>query len=232
MAKKRDRQFASQAALQALVRYGPELSGLKELRRQAEDNLNASLAQAHGGAQGIISTVDQVAPQVAGIYDNAGLAQAALNHTLIGNDLAGLGGVANSIKAGASLEAAGMASRLNEAKARSLLDLGQRRVQARQGEQFAVKNAQQQFVQDMTKILQRGQDLAPPTAAPTGPARPSGSAPQPAPTPPYADRSRARATPAPAAGSAPARAGSSGPAAGTTGATDPSPPGSAGRSDA
>ena len=158
--KSRQKQFVSQAALQALVRYGPELSGLKELKRQAESNLGAQLAQAHGSARGIIQTVDQVTPQVAGIYDNAGLTQAHLNQTLLGHDLQGLGHVADSIKAGAALEATGMASRLNEAKTQSLTDLGNRRVQARQGEQFAVQSAQQQFVNGMTKVLQRGQDLA------------------------------------------------------------------------
>lgn len=160
MAKKRKSRFASEAALQSLVRFGPETSGLRELQREAESELATRVAQAHGSARGLEFAIGQARPQVAQTYDQAGLTQAALNQTLIGHDLAGLGNVADSIKAGAALEAASMGGRLNEAKSAALTDLSQRRVQARQGEQFAVQNAQDQFVDSVVKILQRKQDLA------------------------------------------------------------------------
>lgn len=153
-------RFASQAALEALVRFGPELSGLKELQRTAQSTFDTSVHQAHGTANAIIGTIDQAKPQVAKIYDEAGLKQAATAGTLIGHDLAGLGHVADSIKAGAALEAAGSADRLNTAKAAALTDLTQQRVRARQGEQFAVGNAKDQFVAALEKILTRKQDLA------------------------------------------------------------------------
>lgn len=153
-------RFASQAALEALVRFGPELSGLKSLQRQAESNLSLGVRQAHGTANAITGTIDNVTPQVAKIYDDAGLKQAGVAGTLMGHDVAGLGHVADSIKAGASLEAAGAADRLNLEKAHALTNLGTQKVRARQGEQFAIGTAKDQFVKSVTEILSRKQDLS------------------------------------------------------------------------
>lgn len=152
-------RFASQAALEALVRFGPELSGLKSLQRQAVSNLDLGVRQAHGTANAITGAINAATPQVGKIYDDAGLKQAGIAGTLIGHDLAGLGSVADSIKAGASLEAAGAADKLNLAKTNALTDLSTQKVRARQGEQFAIKGAKDQFIKDVTEILQRKVDL-------------------------------------------------------------------------
>lgn len=161
MAKRRGRsRFASQAALEALVRFGPEMSGLKELQRTALSNFDLGVHQAHGSADAIVGAVDQAKPGLAKVYDNAGLKQAGLAGTLIGHDIAGLGPIADSIKAGASLEATGAADRLNLAKTQALTDLSSRKVRAREGEQFAIGNAKNQLVSELTKILNRKQDLS------------------------------------------------------------------------
>jgi hypothetical protein len=87
------------------------------------------------------------------------LEQARSASTLIGRDLAGLGGVANSIKAGAALEQAGAGNRLREAQAAALTDMSVRRVQAREGEQFATQNARRALVGELQKIFERSQSL-------------------------------------------------------------------------
>lgn len=158
MAKRKSR-FISEAAQQALVRFGPELSGLRELQRQAEKNFSTGVQTARVSGAAIGAAIDEAAPQVARIYDRAGLDQARVAHTLVGQDLAGLGGVANSIKAGASLEAGAMAGRLGEARANALTELQTRGVQAREGEGFAVKKARDEFVEAIGQVLRRKQDV-------------------------------------------------------------------------
>lgn len=161
MAKRRGRnRFASQAALEALVRFGPELSGLKALQRQAVSNFGLGVNQAHGTANAIVGAIDTARPDVEKVYDSAGLKQAGIAGTLMGHDIAGLGHVADSIKAGASLEAAGAADRLNTEKTRTLTGLDTQKVRARQGEQFAIGNAKDQFIKSVTEILERKQDLS------------------------------------------------------------------------
>lgn len=164
MAKKskkpaRQSRWASDAALQALVRYGPETSGLKELARQAQENRDVTIRQAHGSAAAALGAIDTARPEVAGIYDDAGLRQAA-TASLLGSQTAGLSGVADPIKAAIAAETAQGSRHLTEMRASNLADLSNRRVQARSGEQFAVQGAQQKFVQDMAKVLARQQDLA------------------------------------------------------------------------
>jgi hypothetical protein len=158
MARRRTSRWASEAALQSLVRFGPELSGLKALQRTAESDYKQSVRSAHGTSAGIINAVDVARPQVANIYTKAGT-QASQAYGVTSQDMASLGPVANSIRAAASLEQQGTQARLAESRASSLTDLAQRRVAAKSGEQWAVTSAHDKLVSDLTKVLQRKQDL-------------------------------------------------------------------------
>jgi hypothetical protein len=158
MAKRKASRWASEAAMQALVRFGPELSGLKALQRTAEADYKQSVRSAHGTSAGIINAVDVARPQVASIYTKAGR-QASQAYGVTSQDMASLGPVANSIRAAASLEQQGTQARLAESGASSLTDLAQRRVAAKSGEQWAVTSAHDKLVTDLTKVLQRKQDL-------------------------------------------------------------------------
>lgn len=162
MAKKkptRASRWASDAALQALVRYGPETSGLTELARQAQQDRDTTIRQAHGSAASMMGSIDTARPEVAQIYDQAGLDQAR-TASLLSSQTAGLSGVADPIRAATANEEAQGSRHLTEMRASNLADLSNRRVQARSGEQFAVQGAQQRYVQDIAKVLQRRQDLA------------------------------------------------------------------------
>src|SRR5215213_2577465 len=98
MARKRNR-FTRQAALEALVRFGPELSGLKELQREAIAAYRTGVRQAHGTSRGIVGAVDQARPGVRRIYDDAGIS-ASRHANMLTGDIGNLPGVANSIRAG------------------------------------------------------------------------------------------------------------------------------------
>src|SRR3954469_14451838 len=118
MARRRNR-FANQATLEALVRFGPELSGLKELQREAIMEYATGVKQAHGVARGTVGIIDQARPTVRKIYDDAGVS-ASQHASMLTGDVAALPGVANSIKAGAQLEATHSLAALRDAKSAAL----------------------------------------------------------------------------------------------------------------
>lgn len=157
--KKRRQKWARQAALQTLLRFGPEESGLEELHRQAQENYQAALRTADSTAMGTIGAINRAIPEVEGIYDRAGLEASRTADTLIGSDLAGLGSVADSIKAGAALEVAAQLGNLREARSRALTGLREQRVGAQAGAGYAKQAAQEQLVSDLTKIMERKQGL-------------------------------------------------------------------------
>ncbi len=159
MAKNQKSRFADQAALEGLVKFGPELAVLKEAQRTAKATYDQRVQTADSGALGVQQAVAAALPAVAHIYDQAGLDQARTSQTLIGHDLAGLGGVADSIKGGAALEAAGMANRLGEARAAAVRDFADRGVQAQAGAVQAKRSAQDELVTSLAKILQTSRDL-------------------------------------------------------------------------
>lgn len=158
MASKRKR-FLDDAALQSLVRFGPQLQVLEQAQRTATDQYKSGIAQADAGRVGVQQAVDAVVPQLAGVYDQAGLDAARTSQTLIGKDLAGLSGVADSIKGGAALEAAGMAGRLGAAKTQALTDLGDRRVQAATGAVTAKRQVRSELTENLAKIFEQAKAL-------------------------------------------------------------------------
>jgi uncharacterized protein (UPF0305 family) len=158
MARRRGR-LVRQATMDALLRFGPEQSGLRALAREAYSERRQGIAQAKGTAASITNAIDMATPRVKELYDAAGLAQAAVAHTLVSHDLAGLGPAADRFKAAGATEQAGLAGILENQQAATLGDLQQQRVSAQQGRQFATTKAQNDFVDSMAKVLARAQDL-------------------------------------------------------------------------
>jgi hypothetical protein len=156
MARRRSR-WASEAALQALVRYGPEQSGLKALERSAVSQARTSVKTARGSAQTIIGEVDRALPGIKHAYDQAGLDAARTAHAISDPVVNAL--PEGSLKAAAALEMSGLQGRLRESKAGAVTELGNRRVQAQQGAQFAISNARSTLTTELEKIFQRQQDL-------------------------------------------------------------------------
>ncbi len=156
--KRRPSRWASEASLQAFLRFNPEEQGLQELQRTAESGYQTAVRQARGTAQGIGAEIDRAVPAVSKTYDEAGLRQ-AMTAGLLKQGTGQLGGVANSIQAGIGLEQAVSGRQLNQGRATALTDLSSRKVAAKEGEAFAVNNAQSQLTSELTKLLQRKQSL-------------------------------------------------------------------------
>ena len=160
MAKKpRRSRYASEAAAESLVRFGPQLEALQELQQQAVENRAQSIAQAKGGAAGTIAEIDRTLPQMRALYDQAGR-DAAQRAAILGPDLAGLGPVANSIRRAAQIEQGQGARMLGQSAVNSIGGLLERRVGTKEGEKFQTQNAQSQFVSDLAKLMTRRQGLA------------------------------------------------------------------------
>jgi len=163
MAKKtktRRSRFADDAALQALVRFGPEETGLQALAQQARADYGVSVRQAQNTGDLTLAAAKEAIPAVAKIYDQAGLDQAK-TASLVSPELAALTGPAAGVmQRGGALEVAQQLANLRSSKASALEDLNTRQVAARQGQQFGVLNARQKFEADMQKILAQSQGLA------------------------------------------------------------------------
>ena len=163
MAKKKTKtrrsRFADDAALQALVRYEPEESGLKALAQQARADYGVSVRQATTTGDLTLQAAKEAIPSVARIYDRAGLDQAK-TASLVSPELQALSGPGSDIlKRGGALEVAQQLGNLRASKASALEDLTTRQVAARQGQQYATIQARQKFSSDMAKILGQSQSL-------------------------------------------------------------------------
>jgi hypothetical protein len=143
--------------LQALIRYGPEQSGLRALRQEARGEYRSTVRGARGAARGIVGEVKAVTPQTRHAYDEAGLAAARTAHQVVDPALRGL--PQNSLSAAVKIEQGDYQRNLQESKAAELADLGSRRVSAREGAAFAVTNAASVRNAALAKIADRFQAL-------------------------------------------------------------------------
>jgi hypothetical protein len=80
MAKGVPKRYRQQASDLTLIRYGPEVSALTALMRQAQSDRTDRIRTARSTASLIQNAVDQARPQIASLYAKAGpAAQAAYN---------------------------------------------------------------------------------------------------------------------------------------------------------
>lgn len=150
--------FQRQAADLTLVRYGPELSALTTLLRQAQQDRNQTIRTARSTAGLIQSSVDQARPDVRHVYTAAGRT-AAKAQRIAAPALAGLP-AGSPFAAAAALEQSGLKGRLAESRAASLSDLDRRRVAAGEGAAYAQQAARREYSQTRGQIGQRAQDLS------------------------------------------------------------------------
>jgi hypothetical protein len=155
--RRRPSRWASEAALQALIRFDPEESGLRALKQEAKGTYRSTVRGARGAARGIVGEVKAVTPQTRKAYDEAGLAAARTAHSVVDPALRGL--PRNSLSAAVKIEQADYQRNLQESKAAELADLGSRRVSAREGAAFAATNARSELTSSLAKIAARYQDL-------------------------------------------------------------------------
>jgi hypothetical protein len=137
MAKKKPDPYATQAQNITTSRYGPEISALAALMRQAEEDRDTSYRQAKSGRQFTVGAVDQARPMIANAYTGAKNA------------------IAPAFAQSGGIEATALNARMGEAQALANYQLQGRRVSAVEGEQAA-----RNFTSDRAKIGQRATDLA------------------------------------------------------------------------
>jgi hypothetical protein len=152
--------FDSQAAAEALIRYNPELTGLKELQQQATDTYGARVHSGNATSAALQSTIDAAIPGVRGAYDEgaAGLDQIK---ALVSGDTAGLQGAgAERFRNALTSEGANFSAMLGGARADALGELGRRRVSAAEGAKFSADQAGSDLASSLEKIGLRRTELA------------------------------------------------------------------------
>jgi hypothetical protein len=128
MAKKhKSDPYSTQAQNITTSRYGPEVSALAALLRQAQEDRDTSLRQAKSGRQFTVGAVDQARPAINRAFQGA---QAA---------------VAPAFAQGGGIEANALNARMGEAQALAQYQLQGRRVSAIEGEQAARVQANRDF---------------------------------------------------------------------------------------
>lgn len=153
------KDFIDQASAETRVRYGPELSALKQLLSSAAGDYSASRSAAAGSAAGIQRAVQQAVPFVGAAYDQAGTLQANAS-TLLARDLAGLGATADPYKAAATTETAAALSRIGAGRAAAVGDLGQRYLRAQDTANYMRTKALSDYQSTKGQIGTRLGDLA------------------------------------------------------------------------
>jgi hypothetical protein len=151
-------KYRRQASALSLVRYGPELSALTALLRQAQQTRNESIASARTGAASIQSAVDLARPDVRRVYTGAQKIANAQN-AITAPNLASLP-AGNPFTAAASIEQSGLQGRLAESRASTLSELDQRRVGAAAGYASERRQANRELRKTGQQVGQRYQDLA------------------------------------------------------------------------
>jgi hypothetical protein len=142
MARKKPDPLLAQAQNASIVRYGPEVSALTALLKQAEEDRDLRLRQATSGRQSSVGAVDQAVPAIRKAYGGAATA------------------VAPAFTAGGGVEAAALGARLGESEALARSQLAARRVSAIEGEGAARSATLRDYQSDRGKIGQRYLDLA------------------------------------------------------------------------
>jgi hypothetical protein len=159
MARHRRSRFITQAQQDAIVRFGPEISGLKALIAEAQAEKRSGIRSARSTARSVTSAINQATPGVAQVYrEAAGTQKAAAAR--VQADVAGLQGLNPNVLAAIAAERASAADRTSGSQAAALTDLATQKVAARRGQQFAVQRARSDFASSVAKVLQRNTDLA------------------------------------------------------------------------
>ena len=153
---RRQSRWMSDAALQALVRFGPEESGLRAAERVALGTYGSTVAGAEATRKGITKSIAYARPKVTKSYDEAGLQFARARDVAAPAVAAGPA----STQAAVAAEQAAFTSRLGEQEANTLTEFDQRRVDAVAGAAYAKRGARETLASDLAKLFERKQDIA------------------------------------------------------------------------
>lgn len=148
-----------QASLEAKVRYGPELEGIRALVREAQGDLKRNVAAEEGAAEGIKAAAKAARPRLQGVYGDARRTYSESDQD-VANTFRGLGGASDEARGVAARERSNMAKRLEESLAGADTELSQRQVDAEAGRAYAVRNHAANYAKDKAKLDDRRKSLA------------------------------------------------------------------------
>lgn len=145
------RRLIQQARDETLLRYGPEVRGLRRLLREARSNLHLGIRAENATAEGVKAATRAARPLVKRSYANAG-------HTFeqAEQDIQTLGGSSSDA---AVREAAGARRRMAESLADAESELARRSVDAESGRAYGVRQRRREYQGERGKILQEQGDL-------------------------------------------------------------------------
>lgn len=153
------RRVVKTAQANVRIRFGDENDVLKQAVKQAYENRDSARNAARTQSAGVLGAINETLPAAKKIYRQQG-AQQQLAADVYGKDVAGLGNVANSIKAGAALERQNATDSLAQSRSATLTGLTGQRVAARTGRQFAMSKAAADFARDIQDVLDQSKSLA------------------------------------------------------------------------
>jgi hypothetical protein len=141
MARKKTDPYLEQAGAQALVRFGPEMSALRQLLAQASQSYEDRVRQAKTGRQFTVGAVDAAGPAVQQAYAGA--------HQAVSPAFQSQGGVEHSA----------LNARMAESQALAKSQLAARRTSAIEGEGAQMAQALRDRNREQSQIGGRGLDL-------------------------------------------------------------------------
>jgi hypothetical protein len=151
------RRIRNQAKDLAFVRYGPELSALTALLKEAQQTRTDTIRSGRSAAASIQSGVDMARPDVRNVYTAAQRTANAANR-IAAPSLAALP-AGNPFSAAAAIEQSGLKGRLAESKASTLAELSDRRVDAAAGAAGQARQANTQYTRTSGQLGQRRLDI-------------------------------------------------------------------------
>lgn len=153
-------QWASQAALESLVRYQPQVSVLEQAYNDAQQTYQQKVDAAKTFNTLQQQSIAQAGPQVDAAYGRAGAQQDVINGAIQGGLGKLSGDVAAPFQAAAQLGAGSIAAAGVGERARAQASFGQQAVETAQGAGYQADQAHSSLVDDLTKILAQRQDVA------------------------------------------------------------------------
>lgn len=153
------KQWASQAKINALLRYSPQREALANLTQEARSQYESSIKGAESSGRLTSQAVEAAKPQVSGVYDRA-QASTGGTQSQLAAALAALGPAATGFKAAAATT--GAAGQEKEARERASAESGleAQDVAAKEAPAFARTLANQQLATSLSKIFSSTQNVA------------------------------------------------------------------------
>lgn len=152
-------QWASQAKINAMLRYAPDRETLRELAQTAKEQYASTVSGAESTGRLTGRAVEKAIPNVQGIYNRQQQGQTSTQSALAAA-LSALGPGADGYKAAAATEGAAGQERAGRERASTEGNLQEQLVAAREAPAFARTLAGQQLATALSKIFSKSQGLA------------------------------------------------------------------------